>query len=77
MHADDTIMVYEEQLKAGLHECVKVIEKHAVQLCVLVENCNQPDYIKLINGLCASHGVGLFNGSLCQDYWGVDWIVQD
>ncbi|KAJ6428282.1 hypothetical protein OIU84_023662 [Salix udensis] len=37
----------------------KVIEKHAAQLCVLAEDCNQPDYIKLVKALCADHGVGL------------------
>ncbi|XP_065869341.1 small ribosomal subunit protein eS12-like [Euphorbia lathyris] len=43
----------------GLHEGAKVIEKHAAQLCVMAEDCNQPDYIKLVKGLCADHGVGL------------------
>ncbi|KAF2321504.1 hypothetical protein P3X46_010783 [Hevea brasiliensis] len=46
-------------LVRGLHEGAKVIEKHAAQLCVLAEDCNQPDYIKLVKGLCADHGVGL------------------
>ncbi|XP_065879149.1 small ribosomal subunit protein eS12-like [Euphorbia lathyris] len=46
-------------LSRGLHEGAKVIEKHAAQLCVLAEDCNQPDYIKLVKGLCADHGVGL------------------
>jgi small subunit ribosomal protein S12e len=36
-----------------------VIEKHAAQLCVLAEDCNQPDYVKLVKALCADHGVGL------------------
>ncbi|KAJ9135592.1 hypothetical protein P3X46_032758 [Hevea brasiliensis] len=46
----------------GLHEGAKVIEKHAAQLCVLCngsEDCNQPDYVKLVKGLCADHDVGL------------------
>ncbi|WCJ40395.1 40S ribosomal protein S12 [Euphorbia peplus] len=43
----------------GLHEGAKVIEKHAAQICVMAEDCNQPDYIKLVKGLCADHGVGL------------------
>ncbi|KAJ7009919.1 40S ribosomal protein S12-like isoform X1 [Populus alba x Populus x berolinensis] len=46
-------------LARGLHEGAKVIEKHAAQLCVLAEDCNQPDYIKLVKALCADHGVGL------------------
>jgi small subunit ribosomal protein S12e len=46
-------------LARGLHEGAKVIEKHAAQLCVLAEDCNQPDYVKLVKALCADHGVGL------------------
>ncbi|KAF9587105.1 hypothetical protein IFM89_039688 [Coptis chinensis] len=34
-------------LARGIHEGVKVIEKHAAQLCVVAEDCNQPDYVKL------------------------------
>ncbi|KAF3973869.1 hypothetical protein CMV_002736 [Castanea mollissima] len=46
-------------LARGLHEGAKVIEKHAAQLCVLAEDCNQPDYVKLVKGLCADHNVSL------------------
>ncbi|XP_068634984.1 small ribosomal subunit protein eS12-like [Aristolochia californica] len=46
-------------LVRGLHEGAKVIEKHAAQLCVLAEDCNQPDYVKLVKALCADHGVSL------------------
>ncbi|KAF6165684.1 hypothetical protein GIB67_012581 [Kingdonia uniflora] len=47
-------------LARGLHEGAKVIEKHAVQLCVISENCNQPDYVKLVQALCVDHNVSLF-----------------
>lgn len=43
----------------GLHQGAKAIEKHAAQLCVLAEDCNQPDYIKLVKALCADHNVNL------------------
>uniref|UniRef100_A0A7N0V7E3 40S ribosomal protein S12 n=1 Tax=Kalanchoe fedtschenkoi TaxID=63787 RepID=A0A7N0V7E3_KALFE len=46
-------------LARGLHEGAKVIEKHAAQLCVLAEDCDQPDYVKLVKALCADHGVKL------------------
>lgn len=46
-------------LARGLHEGAKVIEKHAAQLCVLAEDCDQPDYVKLVKGLCAEHNVSL------------------
>ncbi|PHU00893.1 40S ribosomal protein S12 [Capsicum chinense] len=47
-------------LAKGLHEGAKVIEKHAAQLCVLAEDCDQPDYVKLVKALCADHNVNLF-----------------
>ncbi|XP_015579760.1 40S ribosomal protein S12 isoform X2 [Ricinus communis] len=46
-------------LARGLHESAKLIEKNAAQLCVIAEDCNQPDYVKLLKGLCADHGIGL------------------
>lgn len=48
-------------LARGLHEGAKVIEKHAGQLCVLAEDCNQPDYVKLVKALCADHNVSLIS----------------
>ena len=46
-------------LARGLHEGAKVIEKHAAHLCVLAEDCNQPDYVKLVKALCADHNVSV------------------
>lgn len=46
-------------LARGLHEGAKVIEKHAAQLCVLAEDCDQPDYVKLVKALCTDHNVNL------------------
>lgn len=46
-------------LARGLHEGAKVIEKHTAQLCVLAEDCDQPDYVKLVKALCAEHNVSL------------------
>lgn len=48
-------------LVRGLHEAAKVIEKHAAQLCVLAEDCDQPDYVKLVKALCNEHNVNLIN----------------
>ncbi|WJX65580.1 40S ribosomal protein S12 [Trifolium repens] len=44
-------------LACGLHEGAKVIEKHVGQLCVLAEDCDQPDYVKLVKVVCAEHNV--------------------
>ncbi|XP_047328747.1 40S ribosomal protein S12-like [Impatiens glandulifera] len=46
-------------LSRGLHEGAKAIEKHKAQICVLAEDCNQPDYVKLVKALCADHNVNL------------------
>ncbi|RWW79087.1 hypothetical protein BHE74_00012664 [Ensete ventricosum] len=46
-------------LVRGLHEAAKAIEKHAAQLCILAEDCNQADYVKLVKALCADHNVHL------------------
>lgn len=35
-------------LSRGLHEAARAIEKGQAKLCVLAEDCNQPDYKKLI-----------------------------
>ena len=48
-------------LARGLHEGAKAIEKHAAQLCVLAEDCNQPDYTKLVQALCSEHNVNLIS----------------
>ncbi|KAK3188645.1 hypothetical protein Dsin_028206 [Dipteronia sinensis] len=46
-------------LARGLHEGAKVIEKNVALLCVLADDCNQPDYVKLVKALCADHNVSL------------------
>ncbi|KAH9612022.1 hypothetical protein KSS87_021517 [Heliosperma pusillum] len=46
-------------LARGLHEGAKAIEKHTAQLCLLAEDCDQPDYVKLVKGLCGEHNVDL------------------
>ncbi|KAF9624487.1 hypothetical protein IFM89_011530 [Coptis chinensis] len=46
-------------LARGIHEGAKVIEKHAAQLCVVAEDSNQPDYVKLVRVLCADNNVSL------------------
>ncbi|KAL5995027.1 40S ribosomal protein S12 [Asimina triloba] len=48
-------------LARGLHEGAKVIEKHAAQLCVLAEDCNRPDYVKLVRAFCADHNVNFIS----------------
>lgn len=46
-------------LSRGLHEASRAIERGEAQLCVLADDCNQPDYKKLIEALCAEQGTSL------------------
>jgi len=43
----------------GLRETVKVLDKRQALLCVLAENCDEPNYSKLVEGLCNEHGINL------------------
>jgi len=47
----------------GLHECAKALDKQKAQLCVLSASCNEPAYTKLVEALCAEHGVNLMKVS--------------
>ncbi|MBA0714173.1 hypothetical protein Goshw_028746, partial [Gossypium schwendimanii] len=44
-------------LARGLHEAAKAIEQHNAHLCVLVDDCDQPDYVKLVKAPCADQNV--------------------
>mmetsp|Transcript_33150 Transcript_33150/g.78634 ORF Transcript_33150/g.78634 Transcript_33150/m.78634 type:complete len:143 (-) Transcript_33150:80-508(-) len=48
-------------LARGLHEACRAIEQgnQCARLCVLAEDCNQPDYTKLIEALCHEQNVPL------------------
>ncbi|KAK8597490.1 hypothetical protein V6N13_094895 [Hibiscus sabdariffa] len=48
-------------LARGLHEAAKAIEKHNAHLCIIAEDCDQPDYVKLVKALCADHNVKLLH----------------
>jgi len=50
-------------LARGLHECAKSLDKGEGQLCVLAASCNEPAYSKLVEALCAEHGVDLMKVS--------------
>lgn len=49
-------------LARGLHESARAIEKGLAQLCVLAEDCNQPDYQKVGRGRGANIGAALSRG---------------
>jgi small subunit ribosomal protein S12e len=46
-------------LARGLHECAKALDKRTAHLCILANNCDEPMYVKLVEALCAEHGINL------------------
>ena len=46
-------------LARGLNECVKALDKRQAHLCVLANNCDEVMYVKLVEALCAEHGISL------------------
>jgi len=46
-------------LARGLHECAKALDKRTAHLCVLSNTCDEPMYVKLVEALCAEHGINL------------------
>ncbi|XP_046366534.1 small ribosomal subunit protein eS12-like [Haliotis cracherodii] len=46
-------------LARGLHECAKALDKRQAFLCILANNCDEPMYVKLVEALCAEHGINL------------------
>ncbi|PRD28427.1 UNVERIFIED_CONTAM: 40S ribosomal protein S12 [Trichonephila clavipes] len=47
------------QLSRGLHEACKSLDKRRALLCVLAANCDEPQYVKLVEALCAEHQINL------------------
>merc|ERR1719209_2385898 len=43
----------------GLREAVKALDKRQALLCILADNCDEQTYVKLIEALCAEHGINL------------------
>ncbi|XP_057791362.1 40S ribosomal protein S12-like isoform X1 [Salvia miltiorrhiza] len=63
-------------LVRGLHEGAKAIEKHAALLCVLAEDCDQPDYVKLVKALCADHNVNLISVASAKTLGEWAWLLN-
>ena len=40
-------------------ESVKALDRREAHLCVLASNCDEPNYVKLIEALCAEHNINL------------------
>jgi len=50
-------------LRRGLHEVAAALDRGDGKLCVLSQGCHEPAYTKLIEALCAEHGVDLMKVS--------------
>merc|ERR1711894_28234 len=46
-------------LARGLRESVKALDKRQALLCILANNCDEQMYVKLVEALCAEHGINL------------------
>jgi len=43
----------------GLNECCRALDQRKAVLCLLANNCNEANYIKLVEALCAEHQIPL------------------
>lgn len=51
--------LYHDGLARGLREAVKALDRRTAHLCVLAESCEEKEYIRLIEALCAQHQIHL------------------
>lgn len=51
--------LYHDGLARGLREAVKALDRRAAHLCVLAESCEEKEYVRLIEALCAQHQIQL------------------
>ena len=58
-----------EGLARGIHEAAKALDRRQAHLCVLANNCDEPMYVKLVEALCAEHGIPLLKVSRCISYF--------
>jgi small subunit ribosomal protein S12e len=44
-------------LARGLRECVKALDRQEAHLCILAKDCEEGEYVRLIEALCRQHKV--------------------
>jgi len=50
-------------LSRGLRECSKSLDRRQAHLAVLCESCDEKEYVKLVEALCAEHNINLIKVS--------------
>merc|ERR1712018_636336 len=48
---------YNDGLSRGLNEAVRALEKRDALICLLAENCDDANYVRLIEALCVEHQI--------------------
>jgi small subunit ribosomal protein S12e len=49
----------QRNIARGLNECARALDQRKAVLCLLANNCNEANYIKLVEALCAEHQIPL------------------
>ncbi|KAJ1988041.1 40S ribosomal protein S12 [Dimargaris cristalligena] len=50
-------------LVRGLRECAQALDSRRAQMCVLSDSCDEAEYTKLVEALCAEHKINLIKVS--------------
>merc|ERR1711977_7202 len=48
---------YNDGLSRGLNEAVRALERRDALICLLAENCDEANYVRLIEALCLEHQI--------------------
>ena len=67
-------------LRRGLHESAKALDRGAARLCILAKDCNNDEYTKLVQALCAEGNVHLImadEGKELGEWVGLAKLAED
>merc|ERR1711879_398853 len=51
--------LYTRTLYRGLREACRILDSRQALFCILAKSCDHSEYVKLVEALCAEHGVHL------------------
>jgi len=67
-------------LRRGLHESAKALDRGAARLCILSKDCDNEEYVRLVQALCTESGVHLImvdSGNELGQWVGLAKLNQD